>query len=140
MAERVVLTEADAARIEDLTAGIGLTRGPDRVTLLRLRQKLKRALVVPWHAVEPEVVTVHSRVIVRDGDSGESLTCTLVLPGEADYEAGRISVTAPIGAAILGHREGDIVRWEGPVGILRIQIVKVLHQPEAAAVGGWSES
>lgn len=101
---------------------------------MRLREKLKRALVVPWHAVERGVVTVLSRVIVRDENSGQTLTCTLVFPEEADYRVGRISVTAPIGAAILGHREGDIVEWEGTIGVLRLQIQKVLYQPEAAAV------
>ncbi len=135
MADRVILTDSDAARIEDLTTNWGLTRGADRMTYLRLRQKLKHAQVVPWNAVERGVVTVRSRVVVRDGNSGQTLTCTLVFPEEADYEAGRISVTAPIGAAILGQREGDLVEWEGAVGILRIQIQKVLYQPEAAAVG-----
>lgn len=134
MREQVVLTNSDVARIEELIANSDRTRDPDRPTLVRLREKLKRALVVPWHAVERGVVTVLSRVIVRDENSGQTLTCTLVFPEEADYRAGRISVTAPIGAAILGHREGDIVEWEGTIGVLRLQIQKVLYQPEAAAV------
>ncbi len=136
MAEKVILTDSDAARIEELTTGIGRIPDPDRMTLLRLREKLKRAVVVPWHAVDKGIVTVQSRVIVRDQNSGQTLTYTLVFPEEADYRAGRISVTAPIGAAILGHREGDIIEWEGAVASLRLQIQKVLYQPEASAVRG----
>lgn len=131
--DRVFITDIDAARLQDLTASLDGIRGEDRMTILLLRKKLKGATVVPWHAMRVDVVTMQSRVILRDENSGQTLTCTLVFPEEADYSAGRISVFAPIGAAILGLREGSLAEWEGSVGTLRLRIKKVLHQPEAAA-------
>jgi regulator of nucleoside diphosphate kinase len=72
------------------------------------------------------------RVLLEDADTHESATYTLVQPEHADFEAGRLSVLAPIGTAILGYREGDVVEWPVPAGVRRIRILKVLYQPEAA--------
>lgn len=134
MGDRIVLTESDATRLRELTADLQGFRGTDRITARRLRQMLDYAKIVPWQSVEREIVTVLSRVFVRDENSGQRLSFELVFPEAADYRTGRISVLAPIGAAILGHREGEIVEWEGSVGALRLRILKVLYQPEAVAI------
>jgi len=41
-------------------------------------------------------------------------------------------VLAPIGTAMLGYRAGDVVEWQVPKGIRRLQILEVVYQPEAA--------
>jgi regulator of nucleoside diphosphate kinase len=78
---------------------------------------------------------MHSTVRVRDVASGRSMVYTLVFPSEADLVQGRLSVLAPVGTALLGFRSGDVVEWPVPGGVRRLQIEKVLFQPEAAAGG-----
>jgi len=56
-----------------------------------------------------------------------------VFPVDADIEAQRISVLAPIGTALLGYRAGDDVQWLTPGGRKSLRIEEVLYQPEAAA-------
>jgi regulator of nucleoside diphosphate kinase len=80
----------------------------------------------------PDVVTISSRVRVREPATGEAFVYTLVLPLEADFERGRISVLAPLGIAILGQRVGDMVEVRAPGGVRRLRIENVLYQPEAA--------
>ena len=46
--------------------------------------------------------------------------------------AGKVSVLAPIGTALLGYRAGETVEWEVPGGVRRLKIEQVLYQPEAA--------
>jgi regulator of nucleoside diphosphate kinase len=66
---------------------------------------------------------------------------TIVMPGEADYEAGKISVLAPVGTALLGDRVGDEIAWDVPRGMRRLRIDAVRIQPEAAAhLGGVNET
>ncbi len=41
-----------------------------------------------------------------------------------------ISILAPVGTALIGYKEGDVIDWEVPAGTKRIQIIKVIYQPE----------
>ena len=51
----------------------------------------------------------------------------LVLPAQADYEKKRISVLAPVGAALLGYRTGDQVDWPVPGGVRSLRIEQVMQ-------------
>ena len=57
---------------------------------------------------------------------------TVVFPGNASIEHDRISVVAPIGTAMLGHRVGDEFERQVPAGLVRLRVEEVLDQPEAA--------
>jgi regulator of nucleoside diphosphate kinase len=56
----------------------------------------------------------------------------LVYPDDADDGAGRLSVCAGMGTAILGYRAGDAFHWRLAGRTRHIRIGKVLYQPEAA--------
>jgi regulator of nucleoside diphosphate kinase len=75
------------------------------------------------------VITVHSVVRIKYVDTGEEHTFTLVLPGDK-VETNRVSILAPTGIALLGYREKDLVEWQVPAGKRRVQIMKVVYQPE----------
>jgi len=79
--------------------------------------------------VSPTVVTLHAAVRVRDLESGERQELTLVSPREADVSAGRISVLAPLGTALIGYRQGDVVERLMPGGLRRLLIEEVLQAP-----------
>jgi regulator of nucleoside diphosphate kinase len=84
---------------------------------------------------------MNSTVRLRDLDSGEVETYTLVYPNEADAEENRISVLAPIGTAIIGYRVGDVIKWPVPGGFVRLRVEEILYQPErAGAPDRWSPS
>lgn len=99
-----------------------------------LRQKVSSAQCMDASEVSPEVVTLGSIVHLYEVDTGERWKFTLSFPTNANIDEGRISVLAPLGTAILGHRVGDVVDWPVPSGMIRIQIVEIEHQPEAAGV------
>ena len=60
-----------------------------------------------------------------DLDSGDSMEYRLVLPEEADIDANRISVLAPLGTAMLGFRRGDTFEWTMPGGKMKLQVDQV---------------
>ena len=133
MSEHTIeVTDVDALRLNDLLAGLAPDSGPKQSARNSLAHELQRARIVPAHRIGRRVVTMECRVLLEDMDTHESATYTLVQPEQADFEAGRLSVLAPIGTAILGYREGDVVEWPVPAGVRRIRIKKVLYQPEAA--------
>ncbi|MDM8005251.1 MAG: GreA/GreB family elongation factor [Phycisphaerae bacterium] len=99
-----------------------------------LSEAFHHAKVVLPNQMPPDVVTVHSQVLLRDLASGEEMKCIVVFPEDADVIAGRISVVAPIGAAILGRRVGESVQVNVPAGVRRMRIERILCEPETTAM------
>jgi regulator of nucleoside diphosphate kinase len=129
----IVVTRPDLERLRILIEAARARRRWEEMHVLALADELESAEVVEPDSVPPDVVTMRSRVRVRDMVSGEAATYTISYPVEANLEAGRLSVLAPIGTALLGYREGDVVEWPVPGGLRVLKIEKLEHQPEAAA-------
>jgi regulator of nucleoside diphosphate kinase len=99
-----------------------------------LEAELELAEVVNPDQVPKNIVTMNSTVKLRDRDTNEIETYTLVFPEDADIANGKLSVLAPVGTAILGQRVGDVLRWRVPSGWRRLKVERVLYQPERAGV------
>jgi transcription elongation factor GreB len=67
-------------------------------------------------------------VAVED-DAGGERTYRLVGPDETDTHAGWISVEAPLGRALLGKAEGDVVRFQRPSGRHSVTVLEVRWTP-----------
>ena len=124
----IYITNADMIRLRSLVASA--KNGRD--DLDSLRNELHHAHVVEPEDIPADVITMNSKARLRDLDTGEEMVFTVVFPGQASIEHDRISVVAPIGTAMLGHRVGDEFEWQVPAGLVRLRVEKVLYQPEAA--------
>ena len=129
--DELLITEADFDRLRHLVESPRY-RVTHALLIPTLREGLARCRVVEPASVPRGVVTMHSVVTVRDSKSGEPETYTLVFPDDADIDAGKLSVLAPLGAALLGSRAGQVVEFAAPGGRRRLKVEKVLYQPEAA--------
>lgn len=109
----IVVSRRDAARLEAL---LDSPRWQNDATAEALMGELTRAEVVENDAMPADVVGMHSRVECVDENSGEKHTLTLVFPQEADAGAGRISIMAPVGCALLGLSVGQSIDWSTPQG------------------------
>ncbi len=133
MAKRTIyITKQDAARLREWLQLFGHRHDRDRQNLDVLRRELDRAHLIEPHQVPSDVVTMHSRVRLADSRTDQKMCCTLAFPEDAVANHERISVLAPLGAAILGCRAGDAIRFQVPGGRRTVRILKVLYQPEAA--------
>jgi len=128
----IVVTRPDHERLRILIESARARKRWEEMHLLALADELESAEVVEPDCVPPDVVTMRSRVRVLDMVSGEAASYTICYPTEANFEAGRLSVLAPIGTALLGYREGDVIEWPVPGGVRVLRIEKLEHQPEAA--------
>ena len=127
MERKIYVTEADYKRLEAIVES-----GSSETTEL-LAEELSIATIVKPEEISPDVVTMNSQVRFRDLGTGEELVVTLVYPAAADVVSGKISITAPVGAALFGLSKGDEIEWPMPSGKKRkLRIVEVLFQPEAA--------
>ena len=105
-AKNIVVTEADYGRLQRLIESSRQFRKRDVEHIDDLEQELERATMVEAGQVPHDVVTMNSRVRVKDLNSGRETTYQIVFPGNADIAKNRISVLAPIGTGLLGYSAG----------------------------------
>lgn len=126
----ITLSSLDLARLEHL---LEQPAHRDQPTAIRLGEELVRANVVAPSEMPANVVTMNSRVTCVEEISGKEHHLTLVYPSDADAAEGRISVLAPIGAALLGLSIGQSIDWIAPDDRpLRVRVASMSYQPEAA--------
>jgi regulator of nucleoside diphosphate kinase len=125
----IVITKSDAVSLRALLAARAHAEH-DQGHLHELAAELERAFITEPDEVTDGVITMHARVQVLDLVSNERHELVLVFPREADLSAGRISVLAPLGTALLGYREGDEVEWLMPGGLRRLRVERVRRPTE----------
>lgn len=130
--KNIVITETDHVRLQRLIESSRRFRPRDAEHLDALEEELRRASIAAPEEVPHDVVTMNSRVRVKDLNSGHEFVYQIVFPRDADVARNRISVLAPIGTALLGYGAGTTVESRVPSGTRRFQIVEVEYQPEAA--------
>ena len=65
-------------------------------------------------------------VVLENIETGEDVKYQLVGPDESDIENGRISVTSPLGKAIIGRKPGDELSLEVPGGKRTYELIEIL--------------
>jgi len=90
-----------------------------------LEDILRNAVII--ESADSDKVSLGSIVVVQDEKTSESLTLQIVAPAEATVleDPMRISDESPLGAALLGHKEGDKVKVDTPSGKRRYRILSV---------------
>ena len=127
----IIVTELDRARLHEIIDLAARSPRHGLGDLQALQRELDRAKIVADEDVPADVITINSRAELRDLDTGERMEFTLVFPGEADIDEGRISVFAPLGTAMLGYRVGDKFEWLVPHGLRRFEVTNVGHAEAA---------
>lgn len=127
------LTELDAARLER-TLIDQLKRSPaEEQGTAELEALLDEAAIVPSVAIDPQVVTMNSTVVLEEVASARRMTVTLVYPNDSDPERSRVSVLSPVGRALIGARVGEVVNVAIPGNPAReLRLTELQYQPEAA--------
>ncbi|MCX5696705.1 MAG: transcription elongation factor GreA [Candidatus Omnitrophica bacterium] len=103
-------------------------QGMNEKMIRELEDKLSRVRIIDDEGISSDEVLIGATVRIKDLDTGEELAYTLVSDLEADYEKGKISVTSPVGAGLLNHKEDDTVQIKIPAGVLRYKILKISRE------------
>lgn len=73
-------------------------------------------------------VTIGSTVVLRDLDTSEIESYTLVRPDEVDILRNRISSFSPLGLALGGRHVGEIVEVDAPGGWVHLEIEQIFPE------------
>ncbi len=127
---QVIQAIAEAREHGDISENAEFGAAKERQALVEgkindLHSKLGQCEIVEVPEGSVERVTFGSTVDLADLDSGEEVRYRLVGPYEADVAQGTISVTSPIGRALVGKEAGDDVRVNTPGGIKNLEILDI---------------
>lgn len=86
---------------------------------------LKNAEVVVEEDVDLDVINIGCKVKILDMEEDDELEYKIVGSTEANSLKGKISNESPVGAALIGARQGDIVEVETHAGVLKYKIVEI---------------
>ena len=133
MSEKLIyITDSDMNRLKELIWVAREFRKEDKKYFGDLEDELERGKVVKSQDIPSNVITMNSKIRLRNINTQEEMIYWLVFPGNADANQGKISILAPIGTALLGCKVGDIVKWKVPAGLTKLKVEDILYQPEAA--------
>lgn len=91
-----------------------------------LSYKLANADIIDPSKLPKDKVVFGCRILLENVDSGDEVTYQLVGPDESDIGLGKISVSSPLGKAILGKVPGDEVIVDAPAGKRCYELVQIL--------------
>jgi transcription elongation factor GreA len=95
-----------------------------RISLLE--DRLARAQVIDLSGQTPDQVRFGCTVRLEDAETGEEVRYTIVGEDEADAAQGRISITSPVGRALMGKEVDDTVMVKVPKGDRELDILEIV--------------
>ncbi len=91
----------------------------------QMEETIRRARVIDPKDISTEQVALYTRVVVKDLNRQLRQEYTLVSQEESDFRQMKISVTSPVGKALLGKKVGEVVEINVPAGVLKYEILEI---------------
>lgn len=124
----IIINRLDAERLQRLIDNVS---DKDIAVAELLEEELSRGEIRDPEDIPDNVVSMNSQVRFTDLTRGTKMIRTLVYPHSLEKVPDGISVMAPIGAALIGLRVGDIIEWPLPNNTeARLRIDAIYWQPE----------
>lgn len=120
-----------ARSLGDLSENAEYETAKDRQGFIEARINELNSKIARAEVIDPEKLPVRDRVMfgvrvrLEDIDTGNTVTYQLVGPDESEPELGRISVSSPIGRALLGKRVNEEARVQTPGGLREFVILEL---------------
>ena len=99
----------------------------ERNNIEALQAELKKADIVEAEDFPMDVVRLNSQVKIKTNGKDDIMEFSIVTPEKANYKEKKISIMAPIGTALIGFRQGQVVNWEVPGGKKTFTILEVTN-------------
>ena len=90
-----------------------------------IENMLKNVEIIDEDGIGTDVVSAGTKVNVKDLDDGEVAEYLIVGSTEADPMKGKISDESPLGTALIGHKAGEVVVVEAPMGKIEYEIISI---------------
>ena len=91
----------------------------------KLKNLIANARILDESKIDTSKILIYSIVTIKNLANNMEMTYTIVPESEADFKAGKISVTSPIAKGLLGKKKKDVAVIQAPAGILKFEIINI---------------
>lgn len=130
------ITQHDHKRLKKILNDFPEESNSQDFSVQELTNEMNRAHVVSPKEIPENVITMNSRVLLREVESGKDMKLWLVFPDKIDAVKNPVSILSSLGTAMIGYKTGDVFTWESPDGTKQMEVLDILYQPER--VGNFS--
>lgn len=100
-------------------------QGMLELKISKLQETIRHAKIIDESKIDGTKVLILSTVEVKNTKTGAKMKYSLVPENEADFKAGKISVTSPIAQGLLGKKKGDKVEIKVPAGVISLEVINI---------------
>lgn len=100
-------------------------QGLHELKISKLEEVLANARLLDESSIDTSIVSVLSKVKIKNKKTGAEVTYTLVSEEEADLKQFRISVGSPIGKGLLGKKVGETAEITVPAGKIEFDVIEI---------------
>ena len=95
-----------------------------------IEERLRQLSIYNISSIPSDRIGYGSEVEFEDCDTGKTVNYALVFPEEVDATKGLVSISSPIGQAMLNRSEGDEIRVQTPGGLRTLEVlsIKTIHE------------
>ena len=93
--------------------------------IAELKNLVATARIIDQSKLQTEEVQLLNKVTIKNLKNNAKMTYTIVSETEANLRAGKISITTPIAKGLIGHKVGDVVEVQAPVGKMQFEIIEI---------------
>jgi regulator of nucleoside diphosphate kinase len=100
-------------------------------SVIRLQNELETAIVSNEDEMPEDIIRFNSEVTIVSNDGWEN-SFQLVSPTESNFSNKKLSVLTPMGLAVMGYAQGDVIDWEFPGGVKSLKVKEVKHNKKVS--------
>ena len=126
----VVRAIAEAREKGDLSENAEYDAAKERQGMLEakiaeLKNLVATARIIDQSKLQTDEVQLLNKVTIKNLKNNAKMTYTIVSETEANLRAGKISITTPIAKGLIGHKVGDVVEVQAPVGKMQFELIEI---------------
>ncbi|HNX22667.1 MAG TPA: GreA/GreB family elongation factor [Spirochaetota bacterium] len=126
-----VFSKHDCERILNLFENYHVSDESEKMLIETLKQQILKSKPVDAKKIKENIVTINSKIILRNIGNGLREEYHLVFPDDSDLKCRKISIFSGIGSQVLGNKVGTVIK-ENPNSEKYYMIEDIIYQPEAS--------
>ncbi len=95
------------------------------IRISKIQTTLGKAQVIDSKDFPDDKVYILSKVKLMNKKVNKTIEYQMVSPEEADFEQNKLSVTSPLGKALMGKTVGDVIETKVPAGVIQYEVLAI---------------
>ncbi|MDE6478754.1 MAG: transcription elongation factor GreA [Muribaculaceae bacterium] len=100
-------------------------QGMLEMKIAKIKELIASSRIIDDSKLTTDEVGLLNKVTIKNVKNGMQMTYTIVTENEANLAEKKIASSTPIAKALMGHKVGDLVKVQAPVGVLDFEILKI---------------